>query len=80
MLDVREDADRRPSTSWTPEKRAVEKGVPTKDTFPPHHDALDPGVAGVQNGRHLNQRSSGGHGHETGLDEDGAAEEDEPDI
>jgi hypothetical protein len=67
-----------PSSSWTTWIRVVEKGIP-KDTFPPRHDASDPGVSGVQKGHSLKKRKYGRHSDELGLENGGTTDEDEPD-
>jgi len=74
------------SSSWRTPTRAREKGIP-KDTHdqhgrrPPHDDALDSGVLGVQKGGSCKNRPGGARGGLDGASEEGGmSEDDDPDI
>jgi hypothetical protein len=71
---------------WKTRRRAREEGIPKDnhdkhDRRPPHDDASDSGVLGVQKGGSCKSRPGGARGNLDGASEEGGvSEDDDPDI
>jgi ATP-binding cassette subfamily E protein 1 len=69
------------SSSWRMSRRALEKGVPEDnhkhDRRPPHDDASDSGVLGVQNGGSCRNQPGGARGGLDGASEESVVSEDD---